>query len=383
MAVDVLIYKARRFVLVRFTRAVTGQPVEDAPDIDDRGYADATRGPIVGLTQGKTIRVKLHRLRMAESAPLFLKSSDPAVLKVVDPADGKVPSGKSATIKLEGVKGGEPAKAKVQVRHGTDDSGPLVHELTAWVWTSIKVPVTPHLATIAEAGNAKATPVRSTADVEAMFKIVKAVWLPCGIVFDVGKVVEPKDAFQFRQAGVVWMDAEKGKEKSDTFPHKEFKQVIGTDHVAGTLNAWFIPRFGSASRDFGAGGIGMSRLKKDEYKLPATGVFSADMDPTGTTLDLQSRAHILAHEIGHCLTLWHTGKAEQSSDAKRNTWAFRALMYNALFQPGLDVGYGKSGGTSRAGQLVAMKDLWKDLSAETYAECSKARKEAGEGGYGQ
>jgi len=382
VANDLLVYNSRRLVLVRFLRAATGAPKADAPDIDDRGYADPTRGAIVGMTKGRTIKVKLTRVRIAEAASLFVESSDKGVVKVTDPADGKVPSAKTATIVLEGVKGGEPAKAKIQVRYGTDASGPLIHELTVYVFTPIKVPVTPHVATIAQAGSQSVTPVRSNADVEAMFKIVKAAWLPCGIEFEVGKVVEPKAPFQFRQAGVVWMDAEKGKESTDKYPHAEFKTVIQTDHVAGTLNAWFIPRFGSASASFGAGGIGMSRLKKDEYKLPATGVFSADMDPTGTTLDADARAHILAHEIGHCLTLWHTGKAEQSADKKENLWAHRSLMFNSIFKPGNDVGYGKSGTATRAGQLIAMKDLWKDLANEVTAECSKARKEASEGGYG-
>ena len=68
-------------VPVRFHRAVSGAPRIDAPDLDDRAWHNphftnwtdvGVLGPIFGILQGDTVRVKLRREHLDDSAPVFI-----------------------------------------------------------------------------------------------------------------------------------------------------------------------------------------------------------------------------------------------------------------------------------------------------------------------
>ncbi len=65
MAVQVKVRHDRQIICpIRFTRAATGPPVIDAPEVDDRGFAmgnragtwgqSRARGAMVGITEGDT-----------------------------------------------------------------------------------------------------------------------------------------------------------------------------------------------------------------------------------------------------------------------------------------------------------------------------------------
>ena len=69
MAVNVRVRHDRQIICpLRFNRAVTGAPIVDAPEVDDRAFVmgprpptwgqTKIRGSMVGITEGDTVRVK-------------------------------------------------------------------------------------------------------------------------------------------------------------------------------------------------------------------------------------------------------------------------------------------------------------------------------------
>jgi hypothetical protein len=85
---------------IRFARVGTGGAVTDtAPDVDDRGFAMATRpsgwgttdarGAMIGITAGQTVEMKILREDLDPEAPLFVTATPEDLLKVVAPAPGR------------------------------------------------------------------------------------------------------------------------------------------------------------------------------------------------------------------------------------------------------------------------------------------------------
>ena len=84
MPISLPSFPTRRLVLLRFTRgAPAGDPLPDAPDIDERGYRAPFEGPMASLAAGNTVQVGLRRFLLEARTPLFVESSDPSVVKVV------------------------------------------------------------------------------------------------------------------------------------------------------------------------------------------------------------------------------------------------------------------------------------------------------------
>jgi hypothetical protein len=107
MPISLPSFPTRRLVLLRFTRgAPAGDPLPDAPDIDERGYRAPFEGPMASLAAGTTVQVGLRRFLLETRTPLFVESSDPSVVRIVDPASGALPNDDSMTIRFTGVDGG-------------------------------------------------------------------------------------------------------------------------------------------------------------------------------------------------------------------------------------------------------------------------------------
>ena len=121
MPISLPSFPTRRLVLLRFTRgAPAGDPLPDAPDIDERGYRSPFEGPMASLAAGTTVQVGLTRFLLDTRTPLFVESSDPSVVRIVDPASGALPGTDSMTIRFAGVDGGTDRRnAVVRVRLGT------------------------------------------------------------------------------------------------------------------------------------------------------------------------------------------------------------------------------------------------------------------------
>lgn len=199
MALQQEVYKWHRLVLVRFQRATTGQPNATKPDVDDRGFAATEHGPVVGLVQGNNITVRLTREHLDKAAALFVTSSDKSTFTVASPASGALPGTVDMDIQINGVKGGagSPVLAKLEVRFGSA-TGPIIHQLTVWVFQPLTVALTPHMVTIADAaGNSTG----SVANVAQIMKLVAAIWQACGVTISIQPAVN--DNVVFATNGIV------------------------------------------------------------------------------------------------------------------------------------------------------------------------------------
>jgi hypothetical protein len=341
MAVAIEIYKERRVVLLRWRRAGRGDPSASRPEVDDRGSLGPEFGPIVGVMEGRKIKVRLERVLVDPAASLVVKSSDDSAVRVVDPADGKVPAGARADIELEGVSGGDPREAKIEVRFERDD-GPILSVLTVRCFVRRRVRITPHLCTIAPTGGGAG--VASTADVASIMTHVRAIWSPCGVDFTVGAT--QNDNITLATAGVV---------SDNPFPG-ELATLLGTSWVPNTINVYFVGGIGTGNTL----GYGFSRPSSVTFGTGNPGIILADQ-AGGTPHDTPWAGNDLAHEVGHFFQLWHPNNLQPPNE-RQDTWCRRMLMHNhntMVIHNNWkdDVGYGALGGSARRGALVTHKDL--------------------------
>lgn len=375
MAFDYKVYKSRRIIPLRFKRAVTGQPVLGKPDIDNRGYYRAAaasgndHGHVVGVTEGNESEVEIERVSINKKAELYVTSSDPAVMTVTDSGGtDKLASSNKLNIKIKGVKGNtgaNPETAKVEVRYASK-AGQVIGEISVWVFKKRTVKLTPHNVTIR---TATASGIASSANINNVINMVKAVWEPCGVDFTVDPI--QNDTITLASAGVVNDIA-------------EINMLLGTNYVTGSINAYFVNQLSIPDIPAnpaavpptplipmgGVLGLGLSRPSSVGFTNP--GIILGDTNRAGTnrSSDVHWLANDLAHEIGHFFTLPHIDRRD-NNNPRSDTWAVRMLMHpsNKRASQGNwrdDVGYGNF----YRGALITMKDV---VGFSTDAESLQAR----------
>jgi hypothetical protein len=373
------VYKTQRIVPIRFSRGVTGIPLLTFPDLDNRGWfrnapggnnaATNDHGFVVGVMQGDTVFVKVTREKVDDAAPLFVTSSATGTMTCGTMGTGLDPMTPKHDffVQITGVSGGAgatPNIARVQIRHGSN-SGPIIGELSVWVFARLDVNITPHNVTISGAGGGAG--IASAANVATIMDTVKAIWRPCGVDFTVSAI--QNDAVNFANAGVAAWQA-------------EINTLLNTSFVPNTINAYFINQIFIAGSP-GVLGLGFSRPNSVAFGTPNPGIILADQIPGfNRSADVHYLANDLAHEVGHFFTLEHVDR--RNADNPRNdTWALRMLMHpvntrfgNPAFRN--DTGYGvdATDGAGYRGALVSMKDLTDSGNAahhSTDAECTTAR----------
>jgi hypothetical protein len=350
MAIQKSIYKYQRLMLMNFTRATVGDPDSTYPDVDDRGYTGTEHGPITGVLEGRNIIVCLTRQNIEKTARLFITSSDTNVVTIADPAEGLLPNYTEMLITLHGVAGGNPRTAKVQVRYDSA-TGPVLNELSVWVFSTLELDITPHLVTIAKSGGGTA-PIGSIANPSAIMNLVSAIWASCGVTFSVGAV--RNENVTFANAGeVAW---------------GEINSLLTTNHIPNTINVYFVHQIHSTGSTITLG-YGFSRSKIASYSFTNPGIILAD-GGTGFARTLYMWGNDLAHEIGHFLRLEHTER-HHSDNPRLDTWSRRMLMYP--LGPMGTLGNWKdnvSYGNHNRGCLITMKDLSQLI---TDGECTISR----------
>ncbi len=365
--------KWRRVVAVRFERAKTGAPDMNVPQPDDRGYADADHGPIFGICQGETRTIRLRREMIDNSADIFVKSSDTSIFDVTDPAPGNLlPNTETMDIKIKGIAGDKPKKAKLEVHFassgGSPPDGPVIHQCGVWVWHPIStIPVQPHNVTIS-AKTAPLNPTASSASIGPIMDVANAIWRPCGIKFIPAN------------GKATWAAATKSVAASLTtagaVAEAELDDILKLGlATAGVINAFFVHRlFGTFF------GFGFSPASIASLGLTRPGIILADgitTPPVSHTTEFAGND--MAHEVGHFLGLSHCENVNGDTVPDiTDTWTRRSLMYHANpFAPATTqrkVDYGTIGVNGQnfqfRGAMITKKDL---AQRATDAECARAR----------
>ena len=351
------VYKTQRIVPLRFQRAVSGAPDARFPDLDDRGWfrpgpsgnsaATNDHGFVVGVTEGDTVYVEVNREKIEIGADLFVKSSDETVMKVKQNlGTDKLLTMKEPLLAIEGVSGGAgatPKVARIQIRFGTN-AGPIIGELSVWVYKKVNVNLVPHNVTIRSAA---AAGIASAANVASIMDMVKAIWKPAGVNITVAAI--QNDNVTFANPG-------------DANWQAEINTLLNTNWVPSSINAYFVNRITGAG---GALGLGISRPNSVAFGTPNPGVILGDR--TGTfnrAADVHYLANDLAHEVGHFFTLPHVDNVQNTNthQGREDSWALRLLMHptNTHFfsDHRNDTGYGvAAGGNGYRGALISLKDL--------------------------
>lgn len=307
------VFHTKRLVLTRFVRAIdSGNPDPDKPDIDSRGWGDSDHASIVGCMEGETITVRLERLKIDGSATLFATSSDTSVITIDDPSGGLLPNGNSE-IQITGVKGGNPKKARVEIRFETS-TGPIIHELLVHVYKKLTVDITPHFITIDDATTAGSAP---TADLDAIMALVRAIWKPAGVDFNVG--ARRTKTVTFGTADIA---------SDNPFPG-EIGTLLGTkwpdgsdNRVDDTINVYFIVQIGTGNTL----GYGFSRASAKQFGMPNPGIILGDRTAGSVRGAVEHWANDLAHEVGHFFQLWHVDE-KQNPDEREDSFSNRNLMH--------------------------------------------------------
>lgn len=358
MTVRVRVQTGKQIIVpVRFARAVTGAPVADAPEIDDRGFAmgaraggwgsSTARGAMVGITEGDTVRIRLLREDIDAGAPLFITSTDTGVVRVIAPAGGgPVPA--NGIFQIRGVRDLRNRPVQVQVRLGST-TGPVLGDLEPHVFRLRRLRVRVHLCRI----NGTAT-ARTAASLTPIFTTVNAIWRPCGIQFRTPQVITTP-VTGFAVAGAVTTNL------SATPPTwAEFSRLINTRVSSTRINIYCVRN----SNDPGSPWNGLT-FDRDAARPNGYGIVLPDA----------ANANDFAHELGHFLNLDQHSDEITTTTFRQDMWARRCLMFR--FNPygaaapahRNNVGYG----ANNRGALITVKNLGSDARD---GELARARRRA-------
>jgi hypothetical protein len=359
MPVAVKVRHNRQIIVpVRFTRAVTGPPVIDAPDIDDRGFVmgarsgtwgqSKARGPMVGITEGDTIRLKVVREDIDDTTPLFITSTNPKSVEVVSPAPGeRLPI--DGIFRIRGVKDFANVPVAVQVRLG-NENGPVIGEIEPHVFQLRTLRVRIHFTTINGVRTA-----RTEAGLRQTFEEVNAIFRPNGIEFRIDEFVETA-VNGFATAGTVTTNLNPAPTTPPTpASWDEFSRLINTNFSRTKINLYCVV-------DNNGEWLGLTF--DNDVRRPAPGR-APTFEGYGIAVIDSGRNNTFAHELGHYLDLNDHYNTLPGGVRREDMWCRRCLMSTPHHwgdptaetppQPAFrhDIGYG----TGLRGGLMTLKNL--------------------------
>lgn len=391
MSISVHVKKGQQSIVpIRFTRAVTGSPVRDAPAIDDRAFAMGARtgswgnstakGAQLSITEGDTVRVKLNREDIDASAQLFVSSTDSSVVEIVEPISGN-PIPNHDIIKIKGVLDKKNAPVSVQIHYGKQD-GPVISELEPHVFKQIRLNLAMHLVNIYGVDTARysATPATLQANMVSLVDGVNDIWRPVGVELRTDNMTiirdevrvdpgNPSRSQYLRQSGGTssWRSLPGPLGPTGNFA------TAGTCSTNGPVPAKVWDEF------LTLGKLNFAQNRVNVYCINNStgwvGLSYVGMN-RGLAINDASSVYDFAHEIGHYLNLDHADENAAGNDAdNKENWLVRRLMYSnwpALTPPHRnDVGYGPR----QYGALLSVKKLPGDYSGAD-GEVAKSRRRA-------
>jgi len=297
---------------------------------------------MVGITEGDTVRVKVAREDIDDTAPLFATSTDTQVVRVIAPAGGG-PIPADGVFSILGVKDFANRPVAVQIRLGSA-AGPILGEIEPHIFQLRTLRVRVHLVSINGVGTA-----RTQASLAPIFDIVNAIWRSAGLEFQVFDVVNTA-VNGFAVAGQVTTNLQPAPAVSE---FREFSRLINTNFSTTRINIYCVP----AANQF----RGLT-FDKDAPR-PAPGVVPTS-EGFGIALVDAADGNDFAHELGHFLDLDDHSDELGGGNFRFDIWVRRCLMFRfnpygdvttaAPPEPAFrnEVGYG----TSLRGALITVKD---------------------------
>jgi hypothetical protein len=339
MAVKVKVRNQKQIIVpIRFTRAVTGGPVADAPDVDDRGFVPGTRpatwghaaylGAMVGITEGDTVRIKVLREDLDASAPLAVTSTAPNIASIEDPPAGGL-LGADGIFKVKGVLDVANTPVKIQVRLG-NATGPVLGELEPHIFQLKTLKVRFHLVTINGA-----TTVRTAASLVPVVEEINRIWRPVGIQFDYDQTLTvPETINGFTTPGQITTDL-----ANSSFA--EFSRVVNLHPDPNRINIYCVQKLNEA---FG--------MTFDNTNARPRGY--------GIAIGDDSVPNSNAHELCHYLdNPEHANENAARTSVREDIWVRRRVMSAPNpYDPSVpafrnNVGYG----AQTRGAQISIKDL--------------------------
>ncbi len=364
MTVQVRVRHDRQIICpIRFTRAVTGVPVADAPEVDDRGFAmgsrpgtwgnSPARGAMVSIMEGDTVRIRVLREDIDDTAPLFLTSTDTNVVSIAAPAaGGPIPA--DGIFSLLGVRDYCNRPVRVQVRLGAID-GPVLGEIEPHIFNLRRLRLVAHLVTI----NGTVTN-RTAATLVNTFQAVNRIWRPVGIEFIYNEAQTRSENINgLAVAGTMTtrMNATTPGHAGNATDWSEFSRIINLNPVANHINIYFVQ---AANEVFGL------TFDNRVARPNGYGVVSAD----------NATDNSVAHELCHYLNNPdHAQQAVAGGAARQDMWTRRRLMWtpSPYAATGIahrdEVGYG----ARTRGAFITVKDLPAGVDT-TDRETARARR---------
>ena len=375
-----------RIVPVKFARAVTGFADLDAPDLDDRGFTIpqdfcTAHGPVVGVTQTKTIRVRVIRDRIDAAAPIFVSVDDASIAALEHPAPGgfldpaRVGERNGDSIYINGAATGSSSQeTKIKLHFGAAD-GPVLAELAVRVFPEVVINVAAHSVSINGTGS-----TMTLANVQQIFRRINRIYAPAGIRFSIPSTLRAETVTGFARAGTITLTGVADQQ------NVELQTVLRQNSVVGRLNAYFFAHYFDTVTNLQDQVLGIAFSRDDANANPPVAASGFPGCQAGITfrdtVDLREAAHTAAHEIGHSLQLQHYDNGQQGSAGppatpsrvRNDIWAHRDLMHNFvnLISSGggtdvfpnsaarAQIGYGNySDGRIMAGQLLGIKKIAK------------------------
>lgn len=379
MTIKLAVKNTCRIVPVRFERASNNEPNTQFPDIDDRGFCgnlDSIDGQTnkeqissaaMTLNAGQPATIKLVRESISPTAPLFVTSSNDAIVSVVSSSeDAKCAEGPVSFINLKAsqLEDGLPKSCDIEVRFSSSD-GPVIQRLHVCVLPSLIVNIQPYLVRID--GQNGATGKALKLDVEKCAAIASAIWLNAGIELSVAKPI-------LLNANLLQAN------KIACNKHlNEMNDVLMLRWEPERINVYFVEEIeGALSYTINAQEFKYAHLKHPAvfFGLHTQRSTTADSMPTSRADDMHLCGNDLAHELGHFFSLQHPSTTNQDQeaqsepiDAPRDTWSMRSLMYaenpisrqapgSAQWQDFNNFGYGIKGEKQAyRGALLPIKSL--------------------------
>lgn len=320
-------------VPLAFQRGSTDDvPHLDAPELDDRGFcrgqdqsglgASDARGPMVGLTVESTVKIRVSREDIDDSAPIFITASDVSKIEILVPAGGG-PLPADGVFQVKG-KSSVGSAGKIQARLGSA-TGSILGELEPHIFSRLRVQIQPHLVTI---NTAAANGTEPAIPVAQMIRRIRAIFWPCGIdiVHDTAARPTVHDTIQLSRVDLC--------EPPGADNWGEFKRVLGLQRTrlglaAGVndpaINWYIVHDFRQTTPGRVWWGWGVSRPTATSIGSADTGIVTSTAPVDGGRGD-EMVAKMIAHEIGHFFTLKHAQDRNFDNPAL-DTAARRMLMY--------------------------------------------------------